>query len=132
MPDDVRRICGQKIWRRFRRKPHDGGSMNCSRIKLLAVAKRAFTAEHDGAARCDLRAKAKLALPSRGWRKKLRQSLMLKIRKPGYRRIWQTPTKKPCRLENNVDLPLPEFSYRRIVKPQRKGCSEAGATPIES
>jgi hypothetical protein len=79
-----------------------------------------------------LHAKAKLALPSRGWRKKLRQSLMLKVRKPGYRRVWQTPTKKPCRFENNVNLSLPEFSYRRIVKPERKSCGEAGTASIES
>src|SRR5260370_6801469 len=132
MLDDVRRICGQKICWRLRRKPHDRGSVGCFWIEVLAVAKCAFTAEHNGAARCDLRAKAKLALPSRGWRKKLRQSQMLKIRKPGYRRVWQTPAKKPCRFENNVDLSLPEFSYRRIAKPQRKSCSEAGTTSIES
>jgi hypothetical protein len=76
--------------------------------------------------------KAKLALPSGGWRKKLRQPLMLKIRKPGYRRVWQTPTKKSCRFENYVDLPFPEFSYRRIVKPERNSCNEAGTTSVES
>jgi hypothetical protein len=90
-----------------------------------------LAAQHNTSARCYLGTKTKVPTPSGGQRKELRQPAMLKIRKPCDRRKRQTPAKKTCGLENEIDTFGLKFRRCRPIQPKRKRGNETRTTPIK-
>ncbi len=56
---------------------------------------------------------------------------MLQVRKPGYRRIRQPPSKKPGRLDDDVDAMTLELIYHGAIEPRNNRACESSSCPLK-